>query len=55
MLSSFPSGNPNSIPTQSASMRVLPHPNTHQLLPPHPGIHLHWDIKPSQDKGLSSH
>jgi hypothetical protein len=30
-----------------ASMRVPPHP----LLPPCPGISLHWGIKPSQDQG----
>ena len=31
-------------------MRVLPHPPTYLLLPHHPGILLHWGIKPSQDQ-----
>jgi hypothetical protein len=26
------------------------HPPTHPLLPPHPGIPLHWGIEPSQDQ-----
>ena len=26
-------------------------PQPHPLQPPHPGIPLHWDIKPSQDQG----
>jgi hypothetical protein len=34
----------------TASMRVLSHPQ-HPLLPPHPGILLHWSIEPSKDKG----
>jgi hypothetical protein len=34
-----------------ASMRVLLNPPTHPLLPPYPGIPLHWGIKPSQHKG----
>ena len=34
-----------------ASMRVFPHPTTYPLLPPSPGILIHWGIKPSQDQG----
>jgi len=32
-------------------MRVLTHPTTYSLLPPHPDIPLSRGIKPSQDQG----
>jgi hypothetical protein len=54
MLSSLPVSPPE-IPypifPPTASMKVLPNPPTHSLLPSCPGIPLHWGIKPSQDQG----
>jgi hypothetical protein len=47
----FPSTDSVSLPSPSASMRVLPHPPTHPLPPHCPGISLHWGIQPSQDQG----
>jgi hypothetical protein len=38
-------------PPPPASLRVLPHPLTHPLLPSCPGIPLHWGIKPPQAQG----
>jgi len=54
MLSPFPFSPPeipHAILLPLASMRVFLHPPTYSLLPPHPGIPLHWDIKLSQDQG----
>ena len=46
----FSSRNSVSYPPYSCFHEGAP-PPTHTLLPPHPGINLHWGIKPSQDKG----
>ena len=43
--------NPYPIPHSPASMRVFTHPPAHPLLPPRPGIPLHWGMLPSQDQG----
>ena len=53
MLTGFPISHPEipyTINLFSSSMRVLPQP-THPLLPPYPGIPLHWSISHSQDLG----
>ena len=47
---SFPPGNTLSHPP-SPCFYDGAHPPTHSLLPPCPGILLHWGIKPSQDQG----
>jgi hypothetical protein len=46
---SFSFGNPLSHPPSSYFYEVAPTP-THPLLPPCPGIPLHWSIQPSQDQ-----
>jgi len=54
MLSPFPVS-PLEIPYPMPSPLLLwgcfPHPPTHSLLPPCPGIPLNWSIKPSQNQG----
>jgi uncharacterized Zn-finger protein len=50
-LQSFPSTNSISHLPFPAHMWVLPHPPTHQLLPHHTSILLHWGIEPPQDQG----
>ena len=52
MLTPFPvspKGNPLFHQPSSCFYEGVP-PPTHPLLPPHPGIPLHWDIEPSQDQ-----
>lgn len=54
MLSPFPIYFPEThypFPSPPAFMRVLPHPLTTSLPPPHPHIPLHWGIRPRQDQG----
>jgi hypothetical protein len=54
MLSPFPvppSETPYPISLPPVSMRVLPHPPNHPLLPPCLGIPLYWVMEPSQEKG----
>ena len=46
----FTSRNSLSPPTPPASLRVLPHPPTHSLPLPCPGIFLRWGIEPSEDQ-----
>jgi hypothetical protein len=47
---SLPSRNPIAS-CSHVCMRVLPHPPTHSLPPPCPGIPLQWGIEPPQDQG----
>ena len=44
-----PKGNPLFHQPSSCFYEGVP-PPTYPLLPPHPGIPLHWDIEPSQDQ-----
>ena len=46
----FPLRNPLSSPPSPCFYQGAP-PPTHPLLPPCPGMPLHWGIKPSQDQG----
>ena len=47
----FPSANPHPPFSSACFYECSPQPTPHTLPPPHPGIPLHWVIKPSQDQG----